>query len=112
MPVGATLGEGGEFRAWSHNAQTWIEFSLPGPWPETETTMPPGLDGVQEYYDDDRDWERPARKGYGKGGGWWNSEWNKKKDGDIPEWDGKTSNRQTYFRKIDIWESTTGVQKG
>ena len=29
------------------------------------------------------------------------------KDGDIPEWDGKT-HRSFYFRKIDIWKSTTG----
>ena len=29
------------------------------------------------------------------------------RDGDIPEWDGK-SHRSFYFRKIDIWRSTTG----
>ena len=54
----------------------------------------------------------------GDGYGWykWNSygsnhkdDYHKDKDGDIPEWDGKSSHRTTYFRKIDIWEATTGV---
>ena len=29
------------------------------------------------------------------------------RDGDVPEWDGK-SHRSFYFRRIDIWKSTTG----
>ena len=33
----------------------------------------------------------------------------KDKDGDVPEWDGKTTHRNVYFRKIDIWVATTGV---
>ena len=49
-----------------------------------------------------------------------NSSWPKrpdmKKDGDVPEWDGfkdgggKSMTRFQYFRKIDLWESTTGVK--
>jgi hypothetical protein len=36
--------------------------------------------------------------------------YNKKdRDGDVPEWDGKASHRATYFRKIDLWIATTGV---
>merc|ERR1712023_141091 len=29
--------------------------------------------------------------------------------GEIPEWDGKSVHRTTYFRKVEIWESTTEV---
>ena len=32
------------------------------------------------------------------------------RDGDVPEWDGKSSHRTTYFRKIDLWVATTGVE--
>ena len=52
-----------------------------------------------------------------------NTNWNNnntrpenKKDGDVPEWDGfkdgggKSMTRFQYFRKIDLWESTTGVK--
>ena len=35
---------------------------------------------------------------------------NKKRDGDIPEWDGKSEHRTTYFRRIDLWAATTGVE--
>ena len=31
------------------------------------------------------------------------------KDGDVPEWDGKSEHRSTYFRRIDLWAATTGV---
>ena len=31
------------------------------------------------------------------------------KDGDVPEWNGKDMHRTTYFRKVDLWCSTTGV---
>lgn len=36
--------------------------------------------------------------------------WNdfKEKDGDIPVWDGKMYHGTVYFRKIDLWTSTTG----
>ena len=34
----------------------------------------------------------------------------KEKDGDVPFWDGKTEHRTTYFRRIDLWEATTGVE--
>ena len=35
--------------------------------------------------------------------------YSKKRDGDIPEWDGKSEHRTTYFRRIDLWAATTGV---
>ena len=44
----------------------------------------------------------------------WNSRWDsegflkKLRDGDVPEWDGKT-HRTIYFRKIDLWAASTGV---
>ena len=37
------------------------------------------------------------------------SHYSKKRDGDIPEWDGKSEHRTTYFRRIDVWAATTGV---
>ena len=37
------------------------------------------------------------------------SQYSKKRDGDIPEWDGKSEHRTTYFRRIDLWAATTGV---
>ena len=45
-------------------------------------------------------------QGWGYGGGGPTN-----RDGDIPEWDGKSTHRTVYFRKIDLWESTTGVPK-
>ena len=47
-------------------------------------------------------------KSYGYGNGKHNN--NKKRDGDIPEWDGKSEHRTTYFRRIDLWAATTGVE--
>ncbi len=39
-----------------------------------------------------------------------NKHHNKKRDGDVPEWDGKPEHRTTYFRRIDLWAATTGVE--
>ena len=40
----------------------------------------------------------------------WNAkERRKNKDGDVPDWDGKSMHRTVYFRKIDLWTATTGV---
>ena len=39
-----------------------------------------------------------------------NKDNNKKRDGDIPEWDGKSEHRTTSFRRIDMWAATTGVE--
>ena len=38
----------------------------------------------------------------------WNNSKNDK-DGDVPGWDGKSEHRTTYFRRIELWEATTGV---
>ena len=32
------------------------------------------------------------------------------RDGDIPEWDGERVDRRTYYRKIEVWEATTGLE--
>ena len=36
----------------------------------------------------------------------------KDKEGDVPEWDGRSMHRTIYFRKVDLWVATTGVTKG
>ena len=46
--------------------------------------------------------------GWGKGGNSYSYR-DKPRDGDVPEWDGKKEHRSIYFRKIDLWRSTTGV---
>ena len=38
----------------------------------------------------------------------WQLEIKKLRDGDVPEWDGKT-HRTVYFRKIDLWAASTGA---
>jgi len=41
--------------------------------------------------------------------GWDRSDRHRNRDGDVPEWDGKSEHRTTYFRRIDLWALTTGV---
>ena len=77
----------GSYWAWS-SADRWFRFhtnedlfaSSEGSWMQIRG---PGLDSAARAFD------------------------KFEKDGDVPEWDGK-SHRSYYFRKIDIWKSTTG----
>ena len=41
---------------------------------------------------------------------WRPREDDRRKDGNVPEWDGKSTERSVYFRKIDLWRATTGVK--
>ena len=84
LPTGAILDEGG-VRIWHHNSSSWMVVS------------PHGLEHVA--CDGQGPWASYDAGNYSK----------KDRDGDIPEWDGKSCHRTTYFRKIDLWEATTGV---
>ena len=75
-----------------HNTKSWKKFLGEGLWEDADNES------------DGRSWSSNA--------GWNNRDGrkNNKRDGDIPEWDGKTGHRTTYFRKIDLWAATTGVE--
>ena len=45
---------------------------------------------------------------WGRSGGW-NNDHFRAKDGNVPEWDGKSVHRTVYFRKIDLWCATAGI---
>ena len=51
------------------------------------------------------DWNNAWSAGAWQTGGWDGNRF--ERDDDPPQWDGKSSHRSTYFRKIDIWESVT-----
>ena len=118
----------------SNNASA-TNFGDQRPPPEDESLQPPwvwtqslgwrqleeegltrGAGNLWGYFADTQDWESFGSPNFlqeqqvnqgsyygGKGFGQQN------KDGDIPEWDGHKSHRSIYFRKIEIWEETTGV---
>ena len=79
------LGE----KVWHHNSESWKLILGEGMW---NTGSEPSEDA----------W---SNKSYDRG----NTTYSKKRDGDIPEWDGKSEHRTTYFRRIDLWAATTGV---
>ena len=78
--------------------------------------------GVRFWHHDSQSWEHVIGEGMWNDGSdrsddaWSNGsfgrdrEYNiKKRGGDTPEWDGKAEHRTTYFRRIDLWAATTGV---
>ncbi|MDP7646543.1 MAG: hypothetical protein QGH82_00470, partial [Candidatus Woesearchaeota archaeon] len=75
---------------WHHDSKTW------------KTVIGEGLtdDADDASHHSDRSWDYR-----------WNEDYHfaKNRDGDIPEWDGKSEHRTTYFRRIDLWAATTGV---
>jgi len=87
----ASIGRG-TLRAWNA-VREWFTYSdnvataAQDPWASYQP-------GSARHDDDWAGWKKPE----------------KKKDGNVPEWDGKSEHRLVYFRKIDLWEATTGVE--
>ncbi len=87
----ASIGSG-TLRAWNA-AREWFTYSdnvattAQDPWASYQP-------GSTRHDDDWASWKKPE----------------KKKDGNVPEWDGKSEHRLVYFRKIDLWVATTGVE--
>ena len=78
--------------------------------------------GIEVWHHDSKSWKTVLGTGLDEDSGsvksydtWtrWNDDGDRRgptqKDGDVPEWDGKSEHRTTYFRRIDLWASTTGV---
>jgi len=94
LPETARVDDWGE-RTWMVTAATWMKIIIDAAEPSI------GGDTWNDTYNPQPYWQ----SGWGKGG------YDKKdRDGDVPEWDGKAGHRTTYFRKIDLWEATTGVE--
>ena len=97
----AELPQAGDAWAWSAE-RSWLQFDDPeglldGAWDASNS----GLPNIPTY-------EPSWTGGWGRGG---NGHQRQDKDGDVPEWDGKSMHRTTYFRKIDLWVATTGVER-
>ncbi len=76
-------------RVWRHDSQDSVQVEALPPLPDAQAQGGAQGSWYGWNYRDDR---------------------NKDKDGDVPEWDGKSMHRTTYFRKIDLWVATTGVE--
>ena len=76
-------------RIWHHDSQSWRCVIGEGMWNDGSDRSEDGWSN--RSYGNDRDYK------------------SKKRDGDIPEWDGKSEHRTTHFRRIDLWAATTGV---
>lgn len=96
-----SIGTDGTSKGWSASRQ-WFRF--------VDTT---------EYYSMNGEYQS-GYSSYGNSWGNYNSNsyrdrdngfGGRSKDGDVPEWDGKSMHRTTYFRKIDLWVATTGVDE-
>ena len=95
-------------RAWSHEKKTWFDLS-----------PSPATGSGKWTWTSDRGWFQTPETPEGDhelGDPWFNSKpasdrsWNNDRGGEEdepPEWDGKSIHRTTYFRKIEIWETTT-----
>ena len=101
----------------------WIWTKAYRGWTQLPTDAVRGDGGLWAYFDESDSWEEfgsatfeadvaamPAQQTWNPGkGGYGGQQPYREKDGDIPEWDGHKSHRSVYFRKIEIWEETTGV---
>ena len=114
------IGTGTAYKAWFHREEKWDTYYLAGeqaPYPEanTQSTSPDNNDPWRRWG------QSPDARSEGRSEGEGSREWDgnyhrwekddkyRKRDGDIPEWDGKVMPRVNYFRKIDLWCETTGV---
>ena len=93
-PIPITSIGSGTTRGWNSDRE-WFNFSdNVDPWARWQPT--------------EQTWNN---RGYSNEDAWEHRDYKKKKDGEIPEWDGKSVHRTVYFRKIDLWAASTGVDK-
>ena len=107
-PTADVLREGSSW-AWT-NERGWFQFedsqtSASGPASNTDNEDGNPWGSYQRTTQD-----YPTGRGWASSPGW-SQEDHRRKDGDVPEWDGKSSERSVYFRRIDLWMATTGVRK-
>ena len=89
LPHDAYVDKLGE-KIWHHESGSYVHILAEGMWAT-------GSESASEAAWSSRSYDRDK------------SQYSKKRDGDIPEWDGKSEHRTTYFRRIDLWAATTGV---
>ena len=93
---------------WHEDTGSWKKAVGEGLWEEALGATPP--DDNDSLPSEKHSWSGSWHKaGWSRGSNENESEF-KKRDGDVPEWDGKSEHRTTYFRRIDLWAATTGVR--
>ena len=93
LPLDAEEVDEGGTKVWHHELSRWMRVTGEGLDPDTSVSA-----------------SQPSRAAESSTQSKWEVIKGRDRDGDIPEFDGKNMDRRTYYRKIEIWEATTGIE--